>query len=238
MDQSRRSRSQPGRSRGRLPLSAALLLALVGCESGFGSRQQGDPMLGIQSPSAPVPVPGAPSSSTAQASSGPIPPLPASYTTPGTVPVAGGETATPDKPRDLRISGDTSSPTTIPATGLARGAATGVVVGNPEPARTGAVSNLAAPTPSGGFGVSPERPAPSTGTATNIRTYEDAQRYLKQKGVNWQSLSNDEGEWKFSCGIPNPSNPRVNKTFSTKGAFPDDLSAIRAVIAEIDQTSR
>jgi hypothetical protein len=195
-------------------------------------------MLGIQTPPAPVPAPGAPSTGnpTAQASSGPIPPLPSTYASTGTVPVAGGETATPDKPRDLRMTGDTSSTATLPAGGAARGAAPGIVVGNPEPTPSGAVSNLANPSASGGIGVPSALPAAPSGSAADIRTYEDAQRYLKQKGVNWQSLKGDEGRWSFSCGIPNPSNPHMNKTYRTRREFPDYLSAIREVIAEIEQT--
>jgi hypothetical protein len=91
---------------------------------------------------------------------------------------------------------------------------------------------------SGGLGTPAPAPPPPGGTAANIRSYEDAQLFLKQHAVNWQKLSVDEGEWKFACGIPNPSNPRVNTNYQTDKPFPDYLSAIRAVIVQIEQASR
>lgn len=238
MEPSRRSRPQPRSGRGHRLLWVAALLALAGCESGFGSRLKNDPMLGISTPPAPVPAPTAPSTSPALASSGPLPPLPATYTTPGTVAVAGGETATPENPHNLRITGDPVAPASVPGTGAVRGTAPGVTVGHPEPTQVGAVSKLAAPPNSGGLGATPPTSATLSASAANIQTYEDAQRYLKQHGVNWQRLSGDEGEWKYSCGIPNASNPHLSRTYQTKRAFPDPLSAIRAVIGEIEQTPR
>jgi hypothetical protein len=94
------------------------------------------------------------------------------------------------------------------------------------------------PPTSGGLGTPTPAPPPPGGGAANIRTYEDAQLFLKQHAVNWQRLSGDEGEWKFACGIPNPSNPRINTTYQTSRSFPDYLSAIREVIAEIEQKAR
>jgi hypothetical protein len=212
-----------------------VLIALAGCESGFGSRQQqGDPMLGIHSQPTPVPASGSANNPSAQASSGTIPPLPSSYTTPGTAPVAGGETGTAENARDLRMTTETVAPASQPSTGAARGVAPGVTVGNPEPANPGSTSNLVTP-PTSGVSMPPTTPPPPAGSAGTIRTYEDAQRFLKQHGVNWQRLSGDDGEWKFACGIPNPSNPHVNKTYQTSKPFPDYLSAIRAVITEIEQ---
>lgn len=238
IDPLRRSGPQRRSGRGGLLLSAAVLLASIGCESGFGGRPKSDPFFGTNTPPAPVPAPSAPSNAPAVASSGPIPPLPATYTGPGTVPMAGGETATTEDPRSLRMTGDPFTPASNPGTGAVRGTAPGVTVGNPEPAQGGAISNLANPPSFGTLGAPTPSPAAPSTSATNIRTYEDAQNYLKQHGVNWQRLSGDEGEWKFSCGIPNASNSHVSKTYSTKRAFPDSLSAIRAVIAEIEQTPR
>lgn len=236
MGQSRRSQFQPIGGRRCLLLLAVVLIASAGCESGFGSRQQGDPLVGIHSSPTPLPSPGTASNPAPQASAGPIPPLPPSYTTPGTAPVAGGETAAPETGRDLRMTTDTVSPASLPATGAARGAAPGVMVGNPEPAPSSTTSNLTAPPTIAVPGTPTTAPLQPVVTAANIGTYEDAQRFLKQQGVNWQRLSGDEGEWKFACGIPNPSNPRVNKTFQTSRPFPDYLSAIREVISEIEKT--
>jgi hypothetical protein len=165
--------------------------------------------------------------------------MPPSYTTPGTVPVAGGETGTSENPRDLRMTTDTVSPVSAPSTGAVRGTAPGITVGNPEPAVAGTTSNLAAPPVSGNLGMpTAPPPPPPGGVAANIRTYEDAQQFLKQHRVNWQRLSDEEGEWKFACGIPNPENPRINRNFVTEKPFPDPLSAIRAVVADIEKASR
>jgi hypothetical protein len=238
IDQSGRSNTRPSGGRGRLLLSAVVLIVLAGCESGFGSKREGDPLVGIHGSPAPVPVTGTTNNPTAKASAGPIPQLPASYNAPGTAPMAGGDTATSENARDLRMTTDTVTPASLPSAGAARGVAPGVTVGNPEPAQPGTTSNLATPPVVGGLGTAASAPPPPGGGAANIRTYEDAKRFLDQHGVNWQKLSGDEGEWKFACGIPNPSNPHINKNYETKKPFPDYLSAMRAVIAQIEETPR
>lgn len=232
----RKRPSDSRRLRFRLVTGCGLFICLaIGCESGWSSRQQSDPLLGIQSTPKPIGAPSAPSNPTVQASSGPIPPMPASYTAAGTTAVAGGEMATPENPREIRMTGDTISPTSLPSA-AARGAAPAVNIGNPEPASVGANTALA-PTPvSGGPGTPAPASPSSSGSAGDIRTYEDAQRFLKQHGVTWQRMSGDGDEWKFACGIPNPSNPHINKTYQTSKPFPDLLSAMRAVIAQIEQT--
>jgi hypothetical protein len=223
-----------------------LVFLIVGCESSFGTRLQGDPLLGIHA--SPKPPAGAnpPSNAVAQPSSGPIPALPATYTAPSTAAIASGETATSENPRELRITGEAISPASPSPggggeerTGAVRGAAPAVNIGNPEPAApVGVTANSATVPVSRGLGTPTPASPPIGGAAANIRTYEDAQQFLKQHGVTWQRMSQDEGEWKFACGIPNPSNPRVNKTYQTSRSFPDLLSAMQAVIAQIEQTPR
>ncbi len=206
-----------------LPL--ALVCIAVGCESGFGSKQLSDPLLGVNPSPKPVASASTPNSTaTVQATSGPLPPMPSSYTAPGTAPVAGGETATPENPRPLRMAADTGSPAPVQTTGAARGAAPAVTVGNPEVAPAGNTANF----------TKPQTPTPS-GSAANIRTYEEAQQFLKQQRVSWQRLDMEDGQWKFECGIPNPSNPRMNRHFATSRAFPDPLSAMREVITQIEK---
>jgi hypothetical protein len=222
---SRKHKQRHGLRRFRFRLVCCSLLfgLAAGCESNFVTRQQGDPLLGIHAAPKSVESPSAPSNATAQATSGPIPPMPSSYAATGTAPVAGGETATSENPRNLRMAGDPVAPASVPSAGAARGAPPTVRVGNPEPAPTvGTTANLAA---------SPV----SSASAANIRTYEEAQQFLQQHRVTWQRMSQDDGEWKFACGIPNPSNPHVNKTYQTSKPFPDLLSAMRAVIAQIEQ---
>jgi len=222
-----------------------LFCVLVGCESNFGTRlQQGDPLLGIHTAPPSPTTPSTPNSAMVQATSGPIPPLPASYTAPGTAPVASGETAVSENPRDLRMTGNPVAPASPYSnsgdrgtSGAARGVAPAVRVGNPEPAPTpGTTANLAT-APAAGTMANAATASAGASSSANIRTYEDAQQFLKQHGVTWQRISQDDGEWKFACGIPNPSNPHVNRTYQTSRPFPDLLSAMRAVIAQIEQTS-
>ena len=203
-----------------------LFCLAAGCEGSFGARQLNDPMLGISAAPKPGAQPSAAGNAVAQATSGPIPvpPMPASYTAPGTAPVASGETATPENPRDLRMTGGSIAASNAPAAGAARGAAPAVTVGSPEPAPAGTTANMMKP------------PAPSpTGSAANIRTYEEAQQFLQQQRVSWQRLDMDDGQWRFECGVPNPSNAQINRHYATSRAFPDPLSAIREVITQIEK---
>lgn len=222
-----------------LLLFSSSICFMAGCESGWGSREPGDPFLGIRSTPKATQTAAAASNASIPASSGPLPPMPppmpASYSAAGTAPVAGGETPTPENPRELRIVGNPVSPASLPSAGSARGAAPAVNIGNPEPAPIGAPANSTTTPAPGGLGAPSPASTPSGNSAANIRTYEDAQKFLKQHGVTWQRMSGDGDDWRFSCGIPNPSNPHINKTYQTSRPFPDLLSALRAVIAQIEQ---
>lgn len=217
------------------------LIGLIGCETGFGSRHPLDPMLGIHAPPTPAAGPAAPANPppTQSAAAGGTPPLPASYEAPGPAAVAAGETATPENGRHLRIADTPNPPTNWPKNGAARGAApSSVTVGNPVPAGNRPPAPPRAVPPSAAvqpIGVStPAQPSPAA--AAPVRSFEDAQRFLQQHGVNWQRLeTEDNGRWKFTCSIPNPHNPRMNRTYETSRPFPDALSAIRAVIQKIEE---
>jgi hypothetical protein len=167
--------------------------------------------------------------------------MPAAYTASGPAAVAGGEMATPENARDLRMAGDAVAPPVLPAGGAARGVAPGVIVGNPEPAGTDSTSRL---TPAAAGTLQPlgapmPAPPPPGTAAANVRTFDEAQQFLKQHGVNWQRLDmEDDGRWKYECSIPNPANSRMNRTYQTSRPFPDPLSAIRAVITQIEQVPR
>lgn len=69
----------------------------------------------------------------------------------------------------------------------------------------------------------------------SIATFEQAQVVLASHGVKWQRLETwgDRGEWKFSCSIPNRQNAFISRTY--EGRAPDSLSAVRAVLNQIDQ---
>jgi hypothetical protein len=240
MDQSRRSRFRPIGGRGCLLLSSVVLTALAGCE-GVGSRQQRDPMLGPQVPAQPAAAPGSQGNTPAQAAAEQAPPsLPSTYAATSPAALASGETATPEQGRDLRITGDTSSTTALPSNGAARGVAPGVSVGNPEPAASDSTSRLApvaaSTAPLQQLGAPTAASPPLGSAAAKVRTFEDAQQFLKQHNVKWQRLDEvDVGWWKFECSVPNPSVPQANRHYYTSNPFPDPLSAIRAVITEMEQ---
>ena len=235
VDQSRRRRFGPIGGRGRLLLSAVALMGLAGCESGFGSKSANDPFNGFHAPPPPTPV-SAPGDVPGQAAATTdrVPPLPSSYTAAGSAAVAGGETATPESARILRIPSDTNSPVGQLAGGAARGAAPSVTVGSPEPATPGTTAHLVPMS-----GGSPQTTGATTqviGPAATVRTFEEAQQFLKLHNVNWQRLDmEDDGRWKFECSAPNPRNASMNTTYRTNRPFPDPLSAIRAVIVQIEQ---
>ncbi|HTU21962.1 MAG TPA: hypothetical protein VMG10_28245 [Gemmataceae bacterium] len=241
MDQSRRGIFRPIGGRGCLLVSSVVVLALAGCE-GFPSQRKTDPLLGIPNPPQQATASTGPTNTPAVAASDqiPPPPMPASYTAPGPAALAGGETPAPDQVRDLRIPGNTVMPTSLPGSSAVRGVSPGgVTVGQPEPATNGSTSHLV-PVPSAGaavrpIGVSTTSSPPGT-AAANIRTFEEAQQYLEQHRVDCQHLEKvDNGWWKFDCSGPNPSNPKVRRTYQTSGPYSDPLSAIRAVIAKMEQ---
>ncbi len=113
-------------------------------------------------------------------------------------------------------------------------------MGNPEPAATDSTSRSApVPVANGALqqlGVS--TPVPTfVGTAANIKTFDEAQQFLKQRGVSWQRLDMEEdGRWKFECSLRKSAN--VNSHYVPDTSFPDPLSAIRAVIAKIEKDAR
>ncbi|HWG46856.1 MAG TPA: hypothetical protein VN688_29100 [Gemmataceae bacterium] len=232
---SRRQGSRPTGYRGRLMLMAAALAALAGCESGYGARQ-GDPFVGIRAPAMPSPAAGT-GTTPASTATAAVPPLPGSVTSPALGVVAGGTTLTPENPRaDLRMPAPQVVPVSSP--GAARGLApSSAVLGEPEPASQASSSLRPVPSvPSGGFqqtGAS----VPGAAATSSVMTFEQAQQFLKKRGVAWQRLETlgDQGQWRFRCSIPVP-NQKINHTYETVSPFPyDPLTAIRAVISQIEQ---
>jgi hypothetical protein len=75
--------------------------------------------------------------------------------------------------------------------------------------------------------------APSGGVS--VTSYEQAQAYLHAHGVKGQRLETwgDQGEWKFSCSIPNRQNPYISRNYEGRAA--DYISAMRAVIEQIQK---
>jgi hypothetical protein len=238
IDRSRRQRSRLTGCRSLLGLMAAALIGLAGCETGYGARQ-GDPFVGIRAPALPS-TPAETGAASAQATSAGVPPLPASHTPPVLSALAGGTTLTPENPRaDLRMTAPQVVPVSSPG-GAARGVAPSTaVLGEPEAAgqSTSSLRPVAVAAPNAGFqqtgAASPAAPAtPSVGAMT----FEETQQYLKKQGVVWQRLETvGDGQWRFRCGIPVPNKP-INHTYETIAPFPyDPLTAMRAVISQLEQ---
>jgi hypothetical protein len=223
-----------------------MLTVLAGCTGDYGFK--GDPFLGGQA-AAPAPLQYTPGNSTGQATqtaSGAVPPLPATHSLTSPAALAGGTTPTPENPRDLRITGGTPIvPASMPGGGTARGVAPGGgVLEAPQPVSE-STSNL--PTVASAeanlqrTAASVPAIAASSASSTAALTFEQAQQILKQYGVTWQRLETwgDQGQWKFRCSIPNPTNPSVNRWFETTKPLPyDPLTAVRAVIDQLQKEQR
>jgi hypothetical protein len=230
VDQSSRRRFRPIGGRGSLLLLSVALTGLAGCADGLGSRRQGDPLVGIHTQPVPVAQSGA-GNGLVPAVGGPVPALPASYTAPGSVAIAGGETTTPVDPRHLEIPD--AVPAAQPSAGTVRGAPPGVIVGDPVPVTNDSTSRRPPASPSTLQQIGAASP---TGAAA-ITTFEEAQQFLTKHGVTWQRFDVEDGQWKFECSIPNPSNRKFDRHLKTDRAFPDYLSAMRAIIAAIEKMS-
>jgi hypothetical protein len=71
--------------------------------------------------------------------------------------------------------------------------------------------------------------------AGRVSTYEQAKTLLLGRGATWWRLEavNDQGQYKFSCSIPNRANPLISRTY--EATAPNDLGAIQAVLDHIDR---
>jgi hypothetical protein len=151
-----------------------------------------------------------------------VPPLPPINPTSSNAALASGATPPLDGGRDLRI-GDPRAAAGAPAWQAPQTATPVSTPPGPPPVQP--ASNVA-PAYARSFGPM---------LSARIVSYEQAQAYLASRGVNWQRLETigDQGEWRFSCSLPNPQNRNINRTYEGKAR--DYLSAIRIVI---DQMSR
>jgi hypothetical protein len=202
-----------------------LLLMLIGCNSLHPSRDP-DPLLGGPA----LRGTATPSKAQADAPTAPVatlPPLPAPPLGNSNAALASGIGRPILNNADMRIA---STPTAGADgwTGQDRstqGTGNGAVLRQPEVG----VQPVAQQTPA------PNSPATPPPRGSGIANYEQAQGQLAARGVIWQRLetSGDNGEWRFSCSLPNPNNPRLRRTY--EGRARDFLSAIQAVLDQIDR---
>ncbi|MGE3806883.1 MAG: hypothetical protein AB7K24_19625 [Gemmataceae bacterium] len=258
-----RFRAQAGNSPGRWLLAPALVVGmLAGCNS---TRQAAapaaqDPLLGMASTGSSTPTPPAPptpvtnATPTAQPTGKgltPLPPPPPTALTSNAALAGATPNRTYDPSNDLRIPGrpdpygigapaPTPRPTTFappafnpPPTPPASNS-TGVVLSRPvAPTPTATPTSNRPPNP-----TPPAPPPPASNGSGQAFSYEEAQRLLKARGVNWQRLETwgDKGEWKFSCSVPNPQNAFISRNYDAKAM--NYLDAMRAVLEQMDRERR
>lgn len=198
----------------------------AGCANQAGQVGANDPLLGCAASPGPqaaaAPRPGAP-----------VPPVPAPSSTTSTAALAGGAYQPLDPNRDLRIG----SPNPAPKAGGWRGpeGQPGVALAGPQP--------TAEPSPRVEAVRAPElKPAPTpvvklTGGVASA-SVEALWALLEAKGVTWQRLETwgDQGQWKYSCSVPNRQNPNIRRNYEAVARTPRD--AMRAVLEQMDQEQR
>jgi hypothetical protein len=218
-----------------------LALMTTGCNTA-PRKPQGDPLFGNVKPQ--------PGLNTADASNtNTVPPMPGPTSTGSTAALASVNPRPIDGTHDLRIpDGNVAANGNSAWNGGAGGIGTAPPINVPTgPAATSTASPVAlAPggqlqQPPPGFApvsrMQSGGAAPSAGSNGSM-TYEDAQARLTARGVSWQRLETwgDQGDWKFTCSIPNKQNPYISRTYEAEAH--DPLSAVRGVLDQLDHDQR
>jgi len=183
---------------------------LAGC-AGVGNTAN-DPLYG---PSAPPLASGR----TAVQAGGPgtVPPLPAPNAATSAAALAGGRLQPLNVNQDLRIGRPNSDGWRGP------GAQAGAILRQPE---------VVGDTPS----RSKETPAVGITLAGGTRglSMEQVLAQLKDRGVSFYRLeTGDNGEYRFSCSIPDRQNPNIQHRYESQAREP--AAALRAVLEQIEK---
>ena len=204
-----------------VPLSAIAIVitSLVAGGCNGVHKAQGDPLFGGVKPQ-----PG-----LTGAANTPLPPLPGPTTTASTAALASVNPRPLDGSHDLRITDPTNTPTAASGQGFG-------------PSGTQLQQPVMGAPPTPGFapvsrqGQMVTNPGAIAGSAG--LSYEEAQSRLTARGVNWQRLETwgDQGDWKFTCSIPNKQNPYISRTYEAEAH--DPLSAVRGVLDQLDHDQR
>jgi hypothetical protein len=66
-------------------------------------------------------------------------------------------------------------------------------------------------------------------------SFEEALRQIAARKPLWQDLKSvgENGDWQFSCSIPNSQNARIRRTYEAKAG--DPTAAIRAVLEQLEK---
>jgi hypothetical protein len=209
------------------------VLVLAGC-TGLNQTMGIDPLLGgppVRPATTAVPVPSNPASLA-------VLPLPATNSTLSTAALAAGAPRPLDNGQDLRIGSPIGS------------------AGNDGWARQGSGSSnqdseirrmadssgvllqppqlIAEPPPKRDL-VPVSNPGALRGSSATVTTFEQAEKELKARGALLQRLQvvAQSGEWTCRCSMPNPQNPRIQRTYEATRS--DPVAAMRAVLEELDK---
>jgi hypothetical protein len=184
---------------------------------------------------APLPPLPAPSNSTSPAAlaAGPVPALdPSNDLRIGPSPAGPFATLTsnpkpPPRANDWQAQGNAAQETVPSTTPIA-------IPAPPSSGQTAILQPPGAPAPPDAHpvalagGTAPPPPAP------RVQSLEQAQAALHGRNVVWQDLKSwsENGEWRFSCSVPNKQNPALNRTYEARASSP--LAAIQAVLDKMD----
>lgn len=120
-------------------------------------------------------------------------------------------------------------------TGQTKGKAPeGAILGAPQPIKPVADARKDPLPASGGIvPVAAVPPSSPPAASPRIYSYDQAMSVLTARGVIWRRLENTSEGWKFSCSVPNRTNPTINRTYEAQAGT--DLAAIQAVIDQMDR---
>jgi hypothetical protein len=198
----------------RFGLVCLVVPLVIGCSS--ATPQKNDPLLG----STPVPVPK--NAPEAKESRG-VPDLPAPSASTSPAALAGAVVPQLDGGKDLRIGSDAGN----------RSGAPGVTLSRPQPIDSNSGPGARAEP------VTPSAIIPAGGPAP-ITSIDAGLRLLEARGVKGFRLEylRDSNQWRCSCSVASRQNPssNVKQTFDARAA--DAVSAVRAVVEQVERDNR
>lgn len=210
-----------------------LLLLLTGC-TGDARRKDNDPLTG-DGPALPARGEARADATIPPRSS--IPPLPSPTSAASNAALADGALPSLDPTRDLRIGNRDAGAPTGAWRGPAEGTKTTLNPPQPDPERPRQDQLTSEPKSTPRADVRPasaiQPVSGSSGPGADALL-----ALLQARGVTWHRLETwgDSGEWKYSCSVPNPTNPNIRRTYEARSR--DPRSALMAVLTQMDQERR
>jgi hypothetical protein len=197
---------------------AVTLSTLAGCAE--VDRLLDDPLLG----GGPATRLANPSPAATAARDNSVPPIPSTSSSTSTAVLASGRIEqTLDPSRDLRIG----NPGAVAGTGNGpwRGQSGGSIPAATTGGSQGQLTSIQA------------QPRPAVTGGYQGASMDALFTLLQARGVTWHRLETwgDNGEWKYSCSVPDPKNPRIRHNFEARGR--DSKAALVAVLEQMDKGS-